>query len=973
MTRLLHSRILVLVLLLPVLVAGIGLWALSGRVDRLDDVPAAVVNLDEGAEMEVDGETQTVPLGRSVAGALTQPGTAGDAADTSSSLASVSGDEDTAGFNWQLTSEDNAYDGLRDGSYAAVIVIPEDFSENLVTIGTTDAAPAMIEVTTNDANSQLNALIATAVTQAAATGLGGQMTEQYLDGIYLGFDDLKDGYQEAADGADELADGSGELSDGLDQSADGADQLAGGADELATGTEEFSGGVVSLADGAQQSADGSDELADGLGSLADGAGDAAEGSQELTSGLGQLSDGADDLAEGNQQLADGLDDLATGAEDLDDGVGALQTGMRGDENNDGLLDGAEQLEAGVVGDGTADNPGLAAGADQLASGLEQYADVVSQAAVAVNGDGTAENPGLSSTADSLSSGAEELGQGAEDLAAATDGLAAGGDAMSTYADSLNGTVNGDGSDADPGMAASAAALAESLCAEDPEGDQCATASQLAEDAAVVSGTVNGNPDAPESNPGMLATAEGLSEAAGAIQPGSQALADGINGTEEQAGLVQGVEGVQAYADGLDTAFNGDGSAENPGLIASADQLAEGARSSADGAEQLEDGVVALSDGLGEYAEGVDTLADGTGQLAEGARSSADGASDLADGADQLATGLEASASGSSELTGGLDQLAAGSDASADGASQLAEGNQQLADGADELATGSEQLADGSSELADGSGELADGTEQLADGSEELTDGTEQLADGLQDGADQVPSYSEDERDRMSAQAASPVDTEADRENEASGATTAIFPFVVGLALWLGAFAAALLLPALSRKLMDRAMPMWKVALRSLLPALAVAAAQTVAVLAVITAIGISPVSPLAVAVVALAGAVMFAMLHQALMVLCGNRVGRLLSVILVVLQVVALVGILPIETAPPALESIAGFMPLTIVTEGLTHAALGGSLVSTLGTLGSILVWAGISLVITLVAARGARRVDGRRAAAPSGAEPVAA
>ncbi|WP_010534586.1 YhgE/Pip domain-containing protein [Brachybacterium squillarum] len=941
MTRLLHSRILVLVLLLPVLVAGIGLWALSGRVDRLDDVPAAVVNLDEGAEMEVDGETQTVPLGRSVAGALTQPGTAGDAADTSSSLASVSGDEDTAGFDWQLTSEDDAYDGLRDGSYAAVIVIPEDFSENLVTIGTTDAAPAMIEVTSNDANSQLNALIATAVTQAAATGLGGEMTEQYLDGIYLGFDDLKDGYQEAADGADELADGSGELSDGLDQSADGADQLAGGADELATGTEEFSGGVVSLADGAQQSADGSDELADGLGSLADGAGDAAEGSQELTSGLGQLSDGADDLAEGNQQLADGLDDLATGAEDLEDGVGALQTGMRGDENNDGLLDGAEQLEAGVVGDGTTDNPGLAAGADQLATGLEQYADGVSQAAVAVNGDGTDANPGLSATAEDLADGAATAGDGAQGIADATG--------------AIESAVVGEETLAEPQMVSDAEAMEALVCRDyGADSEECLTAGRLLASTRTVSTVTKGNEN-------------------GSLAEGAQGLATGLNGTDSEDGLVDGLEGVQQYADGLETAFNGDGSAENPGLIASADQLAEGARSSADGTEQLEDGVVALSDGLGEYAEGVDTLADGTGQLAEGARSSADGASDLADGADQLATGLEASASGSSELTGGLDQLAAGSDASADGASQLAEGNQQLADGADELATGSEQLADGSSELADGSGELADGTEQLADGSEELTDGTEQLADGLQDGADQVPSYSEDERDRMSAQAASPVDTEADRENEASGATTAIFPFVVGLALWLGAFAAALLLPALSRKLMDRAMPMWKVALRSLLPSLAVAAAQTVAVLAVITAIGISPVSPLAVAVVALAGAIMFAMLHQALMVLCGNRVGRLLSVILVVLQVVALVGILPIETAPPALEAIAGFMPLTIVTEGLTHAALGGSLVSTLGTLGTILVWAAISLVITLVAARGARRVDGRRAAAPSGAEPVAA
>src|SRR5699024_3930308 len=90
MNRLSHPRTLIVVLVLPLLVVGLGMWALSGRVDRLDTVPAAVVNLDEGAEIEnADGETQTVPFGRLLAGALTQPGT-------------VDGQQapSTTGFDW---------------------------------------------------------------------------------------------------------------------------------------------------------------------------------------------------------------------------------------------------------------------------------------------------------------------------------------------------------------------------------------------------------------------------------------------------------------------------------------------------------------------------------------------------------------------------------------------------------------------------------------------------------------------------------------------------------------------------------------------------------------------------------------------------------------------------------------------------------------------------------------------------------
>ena len=235
MNRLSHPRTLIVVLVLPLLVVGLGMWALSGRVDRLDSVPAAVVNLDAGAEIEdADGEVQTVPFGRLLTGALTQPGT-------------VEGQEipETTGFDWQLTSMDDAEQGLKDGSYSAVVVIPEDFSAHLATIGTPEAWRAILEVTTNDASGQINALVGTAVAEASASTVGGQMAEQYLDGLYLGFNDLQDGFSDSADGARELADGTSEVDEGTSDLADGTRTLAEGTDEAARGgTAVLRRGVV---------------------------------------------------------------------------------------------------------------------------------------------------------------------------------------------------------------------------------------------------------------------------------------------------------------------------------------------------------------------------------------------------------------------------------------------------------------------------------------------------------------------------------------------------------------------------------------------------------------------------------------------------------------------------------------------------------------------------------------------------------
>ncbi|MCT2294564.1 YhgE/Pip domain-containing protein [Brachybacterium muris] len=911
MNRLRHPRTLIVVLLLPVLVAAVGMWALSGRVDRIDEVPAAVVNLDEGTTMEVDGEEQMVPFGRLLAGALTQPGT-------------VEGQEapEMTGFDWRLTDVEDARQGLRDGTYAAVVTIPADFSDKVGTLGTPDAVQAQLQVTTNDASGQLNALVGTAVAQASASTMGGEMARQYLDGIYLGFNDLQSSFDEAAAGARELADGTSELDDGLGQTADGTEELADGADEAAGGTRELADGAWGLADGTRAAADGNRQLADGLGGLADGTDGVAGGSRDLATGLDELAGGVEGAASGTDELATGLDELADGTEELADGATALETGLTGTDTEPGLLDGADALRSGVEGDGTPENPGLVAGADQLATGLEGYADGVQSAY-----DGLSAGLSGNDQQAGLVTGSEQVADGSRGVA---DGL-----------DELKGGLAGDGTVENPGMVALATSLRDQACAAveaDPADVQAQALCQQAEGNLLYAQSVDGalNGDGTDQNPGLVSAAD-------QVAGGAEQVATGVDAF---AGPVQGA---------IDTAFNGDGTVENPGLIAPAQALATGARTSADAAPVLVDGVGQLADGLHAYADGVGEFSDGASELATGARDAADGAGELSGGLAQLSDGTRASADGADDLADGAGQLADGARSSADGAGELADGAGQLADGTRELAEGSDELAGGIGELASGTEELADGTRQLADGSTELADGTDELATGLREGADSVPTYSESERERMAEMGAEPITSVAERQNEAAGASTATFPFVAALALWMGAFATFLLLPALSGRLLDRALPMWQVALRSLAPAVGIAVVQAVAVLAVITAVGVSPVSPISVGVVAVAGAIMFAVLHQALMALCGDRIGRIVSVLLLVLQAVALVGIVPVQTAPPLLQSVSDLMPLTIVSQGLVHAALGGQVTSLGSVLGSILAWALIGVVVTLVATRNAR------------------
>lgn len=263
-----------------------------------------------------------------------------------------------------------------------------------------------------------------------------------------------------------------------------------GAEKLYAGSSLVNGGVQSIAAGVN----GTSEMT----GLADGSASVSSGIQLIAAGVN--GDGTADnpgLVKGSAALASGIDELATtlsGAaqnikssmtslgkakeslktleaavtddaqkKQIEDAIAAIekseqiQEAMGSSMSTDKVKSlqtgskkvsaGAQQIAAGVNGDGTAKNPGLVKGSASVAGGI-------SSIQAGLEGDGTEENPGLIKGAASLESGASELASGlglatakgtkknpsltssAKDIASGASKLASGEEALSSGASEL---------------------------------------------------------------------------------------------------------------------------------------------------------------------------------------------------------------------------------------------------------------------------------------------------------------------------------------------------------------------------------------------------------------------------------------------------------------------------------------------------------------------------------------------------------
>ncbi len=422
--------------------------------------------------------------------------------------------------------------------------------------------------------------------------------------------------------------------------------------------------------------------------------------------------------------------------------------------------------------------------------------------------------------------------------------------------------------------------------------------------------------------------------ANAMLVGLSQLGDGMRDASTAAVTLD--KGAHDLSDGLSSI--GEGAAA----------LDDGASRAAAGAHDLSDGVTAVASGADELTAGLSSLQRGTATLPDSATALAAGAGQVAQGVEsisQLAAAypnmtlaqLEATleAKGSS-----LDGLAAGADAVSDGSNQLSravpglkdavdaleDGAQRLAAGTDDLSAGASDLATGLDGLASGADALRRGASDAGSGAAALAAGADEFSSTLSEGAALAPEYSASDISLLSEIAANPVTLHETTENEVQGFGDGFAPFFIALATFVGALITWLILRPLPRRPLATNASGLRTVMTGYVPAVIIAAGQVAIMMTVLVAgVGLRPEHLVATTLFVALTTLAFLALQQMFIVLLGTAAGRVVSLVLLMLQLSSSGGTYPVETTPSFFGALHPYMPATYVVDGL-RALIGGGI-----------------------------------------------
>lgn len=650
--------VLVFIIAIPAIYTTLFLGSMWDPYGKLDELPVAVVNLDEPVEYE--GETLNV--GQKLVDKLKEDGS----------------------LCFNFTDADQAERGLKNGTYYMVITVPKNFSENATTLMDTVPKKMELDYKTNPGTNYIAMKMSETALEKIKTSVAQEVTKTYAETIFDKISEAGDGMKDAADGAGEIYDGTEKLSDGNKTISDNLKTLSEGTLTFKDGTSELKVGLSSYLDGVNQLSDGSTTLANGATSLLTGALKLNEGANSLSDGTKTLTSGTATLESGAKTLESGLKTYTDGVKQANDGAAALNA------NSSALTAGAQQLTAG--------NEQLSSGSAQILGGLNQMSSTVKS--------GLPSEDKITELSGGLDTYSAAIGKMNDDLqntslpteedlanlnAVKTDLTSsltnAGDNAKSLYVLAAQLQASGDLQ-----TAAQVKEIADSLAAN---------VTTAANDATAIGAVFE------QVTPSLSKVTE-LKSGVAQLNENKELVLDGAKTAVN--GMYSGLANV-SYA--LDTQIIPGMSTLDGGISQVSDgakSLSSGLTSYTSGVAQVGSGLTQLNDNSAQLNSGATQLSSGASQLSSGAKSLDSGADELKSGTNQLADGTKTLDDGTKTLTSGFATLTANNSKLSSGANQLADGAVTLNDGADKLYDGSITLGNGLSDLKDGANTLKTGLE-----------------------------------------------------------------------------------------------------------------------------------------------------------------------------------------------------------------------------------------------------------------------
>ncbi|EJQ42306.1 YhgE/Pip domain-containing protein [Bacillus cereus BAG5X1-1] len=632
---------IIAVLFVPILYAGMFLWAFWDPYEQLDDLPVAVVNLDKGAEL--DGKP--IEVGKGLVDNL----------------------KDNKSFKWEFVSEKEAKEGMEGRKYYMLVRIPDDFSSNATTLLQDDPKPLNLEYIPNESLNFLSSQIGGTAIEKIKGEVSSTLTKTYAEKMFDSIKDVSKGLADGADGANKLHDGASELHDGSSKVTDGLHTLQGKSGEMKDGVQKLADGSNKLQDGSGKVTDGlntlnskTGEIQTGIGKLQDGSGKVTAGLNTLVSKTGEMQTGIGKLQDGSQKVTAGLNTLVSKTGELKTGTNELSNGMEQLVGGQSQLEGASQkIEKGLQElNSTVKNS--VAGLEEMQSKVPTILNTVNQKI-----DGAGENVNqLNEFTQSTAGDAKNAAQDVANLQKQIESL------PKEYQEQLQPYITN---------AAKSTATVQQKAIGVAGGTN-----KLNEEVKQLKGAIN----------------QTTSDAQNKL-PNTEKLQSLTSGIEELASAQKGfVEKFHGFGEKLNTAKEGANTFKNESgqLIAGINQLA-------DGSSKVTGGLDTLSAGANQMAGGVNQLADGSSQVTGGLGTLSVGTNKIIGGVNQLADGSGKVTTGLGTLNGGLNNMATGSTQLIDGVNKLTDGSGKVTDGLVKVNDGSGTLAEKLGEGAEKTGEV----------------------------------------------------------------------------------------------------------------------------------------------------------------------------------------------------------------------------------------------------------------------------
>ncbi|WP_147533131.1 YhgE/Pip domain-containing protein [Bacillus marasmi] len=416
------------ILFIPVLYAGMFLWAFWDPYARLNELPVVVINEDQGATFE----GKALELGK----------------DLSEKLA------DSDEFEFHISeNKTKAKEDLKGQEYYMMIQIPSDFSENATTL--LDENPQKLELVyiPNEGYNFLSAQIGNTAIEKLKASISEKVSETYAETMFDKVGALADGMVAASDGAAKIDEGALSLKDGTESLHESLKLLASKAVEFQTGMTKANTGTKDLQTGAATLASGLKQLEDGHEKLQNASNELLAGEEELGKGIAKSKQGIDLANSKMPEILGGTEELQKGTEKLLKQVetSATTTSSSAQKINEGILSLQKQLtpllsqlpteQQAALNDSFAQ---LAAGSKAIADGNAYLADMMSSPE-----GGDKLTSGLSSLMDGqtqLQSGIEQLADGSSLLQAGSNKIITGqkqfNSGMETYSTNFATAKNG---------------------------------------------------------------------------------------------------------------------------------------------------------------------------------------------------------------------------------------------------------------------------------------------------------------------------------------------------------------------------------------------------------------------------------------------------------------------------------------------------------------------------------------------------